>query len=501
MELYLSGLIVSLLSFLLQVWPRLFNRYFGIDTWRHLLLADYVRKTGKIPENLTKHYITPSGHPGYPPVIIYYISLFPKEFAEKYQFILSPVLDFFHNYLIFLTTLIITNNLVAAISAQIIAMLTPIIVIEASNLSTRVISYVVFSLSFLPLLLYFSFENSFLLILAFIFLVVLFFTHKFAIQVYFFLCVAFSLLLSSLFFIEFFVVAFLFVYFILRKNYRPILNEHLKILNFWRKNINFRLSHQFRNIHNDNAGDFVHKMYTLSFKNPLIYIIGNNPWIVIFFALLLLNYSGILTFSSDVSKSSLGSYFYLWFFILFCIALIVLSVKPLRFLGEGNRYIEYAVFPLSVLIGTFIPGIYNKLGVFTVISFILVCLIFFLIIIYLQIKVIVKDKTRTITPQLWEIIHILNSEGKKVRLGIFPLQFGDAMTYFLKGKILTTYNNAGLEYLSDIYPKVKLPMTKIIQKFRLNYILFDESYVSINELKISKYKIVYREKDTVLLKV
>src|SRR3972149_8753027 len=109
MNIYLLGLIVPTLSFCLQIWPRLIKRYFGVDTWKWLFVADYVRKHKKLPAESTKRYIANSVY-GYPPLIILLLSLFPKKFLERFQFICSPFFDFINNYLIFQFAFILFND-------------------------------------------------------------------------------------------------------------------------------------------------------------------------------------------------------------------------------------------------------------------------------------------------------------------------------------------------------------------------------------------------------
>ena len=98
--MYLYGLVIPVLSFFLQVWPRLINRYFGVDTWRHLMVADYVRENRHLPESMKSRYILPAPF-GYPPVIVILLAIFPKKIAEKFQFVFSPLFDSFSNYFIF----------------------------------------------------------------------------------------------------------------------------------------------------------------------------------------------------------------------------------------------------------------------------------------------------------------------------------------------------------------------------------------------------------------
>lgn len=500
--MFAFGLIIPLLSFILQIWPRLINRYFGVDTWRHLLLADYVRKYHRLPTELKQQYIFSSGNPGYPPVIYLILSIFPKKFAEKYQFIFSPLFDALHNYLIFYFSLLLTHNLQSALFAQGIAALTPIAVIEASNLSTRVLSYLVFSLCFFPLLMFVVFHMYIWLVVAYIMLLVLFLTHKFAIQSFLFNAIGFSIVEKNPFYILFFMSAFIFMIIFLGKIYKPILREHLSILNFWIKNIDVRFIHQFRGQQKaKEVSDFVHKLLLLSVKNPYIYILGNNPWIGIFLIFAVLSFTRSVQIESTIIDCHMLSKLPIWIWVSVIIAILTFSIKKLRFLGEGNRYLEYSIFPLSILLGSYIPFLLRTYGVLLVLGMVTFFCILLISIVYIQVKVILKDRMRTITSELWDCIKYLNDFGEKARVAIFPLQFGDALTYFIKGKVLTTYNNAGLARLADIYPVVKIPIDELISKFKLNFILFDENHVTLQELGISKYSIIKRGNGYILLKV
>ena len=182
--MFFYGLIISFFAFLLDVWPRFINRYFGIDTWRHLMYADYIRKNKKLPRIITDRYLVVAQN-GYPPVILLFLAIFPKKFCDRYQFVFSPMFDFLHKYLIFAATFFLTHNLVSSIIAQIISTLVPVVVIESSNLNTRILSHLFFTSSFFPLLLFSVTGDYYWLVVSFSMLFLLFFTHKFAIQMYF----------------------------------------------------------------------------------------------------------------------------------------------------------------------------------------------------------------------------------------------------------------------------------------------------------------------------
>jgi len=483
------GLAVPCLSFVLQIWPRLINRYFGIDTWRHLMFADYVRKNGKLPLKITTRYLV-EGPFGYPPVIILFVSLFSKKFADKYQFLFSPFFDLVNNYLIFIAAYLLTKNITVAVIAQIISSLTPILVIEASNLSTRTISSLVFNLSFFPLILYSATHDINWLAMSAIILFILFFTHKLAIQAYLFNVIGFSMIEKNPFYILFFICVFLSVWLLGGDLYKRMFRDHMAILNYWRKYIKFRFAHQFRGVlKSKKSFDFTQKIFVLSLKNPYVYIIGNNPWLIVF--IITIFWSRFVIFGY-VPLINLVIYnkLILWVLLSSLASVLILSVKKLRFLGEGNRYVEYCIFPLSILIAGYFPSLVSLFGSRFVFVFSGICLTLLLSIIYLQKKTILEDRARTISRELWEIINFLNKkEGKKVRLAVFPFNLGDAMMYFLKGRVLTSDSVFGLLQLTDVFPIVTKPMYEIIDKYQLSHVLFDKNYVSIKEMKLGKYKI------------
>lgn len=390
----------------------------------------------------------------------------------------------------------------SAIIAQTIAALTPITVIEASNLNTRVLSYLFLTLSFFPLLIFTTTNNYSWLVIAFIMLCVLFFTHKLSIQMYLFIAIGFSIIEQNPFYILFFLSAFIVTFMFGRKTYRAIFYDHIGILNFWRKNYMLRFAHQFRGVPKDNDYyDFVQKIYLLSAKNPLIYILGNNPWIMIFALLLIAWYFHFFSYP-QIAQYSILTKLINWSLLSLLAAILTLSFKKLNFLGEGHRYLEYGIFPLSVTLGIFSIYFFNSFGLLFVSAFLFLSAILLSSIIYIQKKTILKDRTRTITKVLWNTIDYLNrTDGKKVRLIVFPFTLCDALVYFLKGRVLATDSGGGLILLKDVFPIIRIPLVEIIKKNNLNYILFDENYVTLKELKLKEYKIVIHEDGYCLLKV
>ncbi len=496
--MYLYGIIIPLFSCLLQIWPRLKNRYFGVDTWRHLMYADYIRRYKRLPDSITDRYIV-SGPFGYPPVILFFLAIFPKKFCEDYQFLFSPFFDFLHNYFIFVIALLLSGNLLVAIIAQIIACLTPVIVIEASNLNTRIISYLLFSISFFSLI-YFSITASPIwLFIAGIGLFILFFTHRFALQAYIFNVIGFSIVEKTPFYLGFFIgVTFLVVVFG-GKLYRSILKEHMRLLTYWIQRIEYRYGHQFRGPKKIQKMDFIFFLYNFSTKFPFIYIIGQNPWLLFFIVLLINNIFVHYQLSSTLSNIVLFK-FSVWVLLSMGTSILILWIKQLRFLGEGYRYTEYAIFPLSIILASYFPFLQKEFKGNFIILFALTCIFFLAVIIFLQIKTILRDRYRTIDKEKWEVIAYLNKQNNN-RIAVFPSQIGDAIMYFVKGRILTSDSVFGLEQIPDIFPKVTKSMEEIVKKYKLNFIFFDKRFVLLEEMRLKNYTVILDKNDYMLLKV
>ncbi|MBI4091744.1 MAG: hypothetical protein HY427_00860, partial [Candidatus Levybacteria bacterium] len=90
---HLVSLIFPVLSFALQVYPRFFNKYFGVDVWTRLLEIEHVKKAGhKIPGKIKKGFII-DGTFDYPIIFPWLFSFFPKKFLLEIQGFVSPFFD------------------------------------------------------------------------------------------------------------------------------------------------------------------------------------------------------------------------------------------------------------------------------------------------------------------------------------------------------------------------------------------------------------------------
>ena len=158
---YLFSLIFPLISYLLQTYPRFFNKYFGVDVWTRLLEVRIIRKNHfRIPARPIKKGFIFEGYFDYPPVFILLLSLLGTKNLEKYQGLIAPFFDALLNIFVFFVAIQLTGNLYIALISQLIYTLTPIVAIENSSLVPRSIGYLLFSISFLIMPNFFAFLRT-----------------------------------------------------------------------------------------------------------------------------------------------------------------------------------------------------------------------------------------------------------------------------------------------------------------------------------------------------
>lgn len=500
MNIFILGLIVPLLSFLLDVWPRLFKRYFGVDTWRWLFFAEYIRKHKRLPKESPKQFMVTFAF-GYPPVILFFLSLFPKKFLEKYQFLFSPVFDLINNYFTFLIALEFSRDFLTAIVAQVATALVPLTVIEASNLNSRRLGVFIFNISFSTLLLFTITSQPVWIIISSISLFILFFTHRFGIQTYLVVVICFTLLERNIFYSLYFLGMFILVYVCGGKLYKAIFREHIECLKFWAGRTEYRFAHQVRGLSKQTTrNDFIQTAYNLSTRNPIFFDFVSNPWLI---WVLIISLFGLFNIHVASTLNILVvDKMQIWIWTLFVWSVLVLWGKELQIFGDGQRYIGYCVLPTALVIGSFYSSLLHTFGT----SFYLVSSITTLLIlcftVFLQYKTVIRDRSRSITKGVWDVINYINAHNPtKSNLAMFPQQMGDAILYFTTCRILTSDTLTGLKDLADFYPVLKKPMSEIAKKYRINYIYLDRNYVTLEELKLERYKIVVESNDYVLLRI
>lgn len=488
---------LALAGFVLEVWPRYCNRYFGIDTWRFALLADAIRRHGRYPDSVPERYIVP-GSVDNPPFLPFVCSRFPKEWFDRNQGLISPAFDVLQSLTVYALGYAVTGAPIGGHLAQIFYMLTPVVPLEASNLSLRTPGSLIFLWAMLAVQTYALHPNAWTFVLAILGVTLLTFTHRMAVQVLFFGLIGFTILDGSTRYLLVFLLGLLFSIFAFKGAYLKYLRGQLLMIAFWMYNIHNRLAHQIRGnpTKEKKHTDFVRRIEYMIWKIPVLPFLAVNPWTIYAFVALLLPDYGAMAGASPWFGVVVK-----WSVILFVLG-ILFNTKYMRFLGEGQRYLEYATAAAAAAAAAVVlkfsadPAVWGivKAAPWIVGAGCLGVVLFF------QLKLVVNNPDKSVTPALWAVIDHLNAFAGEVRIACLPHGLADAMAYFLtNGKALLSDNSVGVYELVDYWPLLQKPLREIADRYQLTHFLISTKYVTLDELDIPGFVEAFRREHYVVL--
>lgn len=490
--------IIPIISFVLQSYPRIFNKSFGVDVWTRLLETDHIRKNHhRIPKNkLTGQFII-DGYFDYPPVFPTILSYLPKKTLLNLQGFIAPFIDSLQVLLVFHTAFFLTHNFWLAITAQVMYTLTPMIAIENSYLTPRSLGYLIFSLATLPSIIFFHNGQFYWYVIGVFFTTILFLTHRFAIQSFLFLAMFFTFFFNTAIFIQSFLLGFVFAVVLTKGYYLRVLKGHLYNIYFWIKNLDYRFSHQVRgSVKKETKTDFVNRLYKfLSVFSPIA-LFGLNPWSI----------SGFIIIGFFVLKffpvEPILFMFGIWILFFYFLGVVVLKTKYLMPIGEGQRYMEMATVPSAILASwifhSFLPTPVRSLAI---ISFILLCVINLVLIVFIQVKGVIKDRNRSVTSDMKKVFNYINKQKTPLRIICIPHQNTTMTIYHTKAQVLVNADNPGLMKIQEIYPILGLSLKEIAKKYNITHILLKESFATLKELHLTQKQVVYGSGDVKIVKI
>lgn len=499
----MMGLSVSIGSFFLQVWPRLRNRYFGVDTWRHLLMADYIRTRKELPKSSEKYIFSEPSD--YPPLLRIVISFLSKEIADRYQWIISPTFDMLHSLTLFFSGWLLTTSVYGGLIAQTTYILSPLVVIENSNLTTRSFASFLSSLTFFLFVLFLAHGSYWALSLGLLFGILLITAHRFSLQAFIFYTIGLIIYEKSAYPL-FFLLACLGGAILLTRGYSwRVLTGHIQMLKYWRRNIHNRYAHQVRGLpkkstedgKKDTSGDIVFKLYSYIQKLPLIAILASNPSSIIPLLVTVLALSGVVPLRDAGLETPIWPLLILWSACLTVVGIIIRQIRFFEFIGEGERYQDSGIFSSTLVTAQLSLHLIDRGYTTEVLTGLISLWVIGLgMSLYLQWEVVYKDNDRSIRDELWEVFRLINEQSGEVRLMSVPLLLADSAMYFSKAKVLSTDSSvAHLKYYDDFFPVLKKPLNQILEQYSITHLLVNSGYVELEELNLNQeYQILHSGK-------
>lgn len=503
--IFISGLIIPLFSYLLQVYPRFFNRYFGVDVWTRMIEADYFRKNHHKPpmKKIADGFIL-EGYLNYPPALPFLLSFLSKKGVLKIQGFIAPFFDIMQNYLVFLIVLQLTNRLEAALLSQAIYASIPLTILENSYLTPRSLGYLNFTLAFYPILLYSLAPQPLYFLTGLFFTTLLFFTHKFALQSLLFVSIFFTVIEKNIFYILVFAAGFILACFLSRGYYLRVLQGHLDNIFFWVKNYQYRFAHQVRGLVPPKKIDLVGKIYKLLDTFSPVTLIGTNLWIAVPLSLLAVNFFRIPIASTSpyLLSDPLMVKMSIWVIFFYIFSILVLVVKQLTPIGEGQRYMEMSIAPTAIISAiAFFALMESPYKSFVIPGYILILVTNISLTIFLQIKGIIADKNRSLTQDMDQVFKLIDKLKPKPRILCIPHQITTMVLYNTRAKVLVEIQAGHLIRVPDIFPIIKKPIGNLAKKYNLNVLVLKKDYVNAKELNLSPKTLLLETATTQVFKI
>lgn len=489
-NLFIASLIFPIFAFIFEIYPRILNKKFGVDIWTHLLYLREYHKHKKIPGKIENEFLVP-GEYDYPPVFIFILSKFPFKLVEKYEFIFSPLFDFLLVVLIFHISFYLTGNILLSLVTQIIYLLTPIIVLENSSATPRSLGYSLFTILFISLFLFVQNSEWVFLLIAIICGALIFLSHRFTTQGFLFFSIFFGILDKNPIYLLVFVLSFFLAVVFSKGFYLKVLRGHLGNLVFWNKNAKYRFFHQIKGSYKEHkTKDFIFKLYNQFLEFPPFVLAITNPWTLPVFY--------VFFFVQPFDPLFLRML--LWVILSYVLALLTTWIPKLRFLGEGQRYLELSAFPTAFLASKLLfEFIKTELGILFICAYVLFGVGSLITILVIQRKGIIKDKLRTITPSMKNMFSYLKHLHEKPRLLCIPHQITTNTIYHTGCPVFVNASYEGINKISEVYPYIRKPIKEIMDKYNLDMILLNEEYAKAADLKI-RHRIVKKIENFLLIK-
>jgi hypothetical protein len=208
----------------------------------------------------------------------------------------------------------------------------------------------------------------------------------------------------------------------------------------------------------------------------------------------------LILFSPMASQGGNRFYTYGFLFVtVFATALITRNTRRLKFIGESNRYLQYAAFPAVMAIWPICLAAGSAMKLLM-----LAFLVFWgLGALYLDIKTLheaAKNIVNLIDPDFEKLVAFVRAKSWD-RFIVFPIQKTYAFSWLAQKKILHFLGAKGFRQARDWFPQIQRPIPSFYDEYNINYIVLDERYVKPGELDLGDVREIHRENSWVVLEI
>lgn len=499
-------LIVSAISLSTRILPRLFcPGARGMDTYYHLLAAHRIRNNHfRLPKTIDALLLP--GIYDYPPAFHYFLALFPRAWRFEIERWASAVFDAVHGLAVYFFSIYYLVKAHCQLELSFTALLVSLMFLMSPSLTSvgagprayqgtpRTLGELFFTLCVLCTIIHFLDGGLVFLLLAGLFGGMLLLTSKFAAQVLLLFYCVFFLFFRDMTWLAVPVIGLFFAFVFSGGKYKEIALGHWEHCRYYRKAI----SERFYLVTNKNKWKDLKTVLLDLYRAPkkaAQTLLMDNTYALMLIKNPQLFYIGFLFLTGASVTDRLSTLLLVWIgasLLLF----LVTSLRPFLFLGEADRYLEYALFPQFLLIcmwGGLFPFVYWVLGYETVLY-----ALFIAIFIYTY-----SEKARDL-PDFEEMVSFIRSEQDIGR--ILPVYLNDALQLaYESGKGVAHFPgnfrnrffpfSEFLRFYEKVYPFPNEDLQTLMKRYEYDVVYFSQKDMA----KAKQYGLDYDFKDWAVL--
>lgn len=468
------------LSLILRMWPRLRARNYGIDAFFYLNYARAIRRQKHIPVYLN-NYMLDLREQRYPPGFPLLLALVPHELLVKFNWLVNPIIDSLLGAGMGVFVWKFTESPTAVALAMCMWALTPTLVHESTNMNSRIFGNVVFVGVMLLYVHVLQLGGWWWVAALCAAGAIMLMTHKMSTQNFLFVALGFCVWRASV--IPFALAALIFVVTIIITAgfYLKVLSGNIGILAFWRKNIKNLYSHMvYRSpvyattaeVRNLGALDSTYFKPGLRGQlKTFIRVFDHNFILPLFLYIVFTEYSWWEEYEQILAA---------WVILTYVFVLLTAFVPPMRFMGEGVKYIKLASFPMYYLVAKALsdnapPSLLAALGL---------CLLLDAVKVWRTYKAIYGNVADVggIEPII-EKLKTAPDDGVLV----LPCGTAEAVAYYCDKRVFWGAHGGGYKKLTEFFPVLRRPLHEYFSSHKLNYLILDHDYVQPKFLSLEEH--------------
>lgn len=469
--------------FLTWIFIRLLPHYFaphgmGVDHWFWKAYIEKYQQEGKFPPSLPQFIL--DEQQWYPPLFPLLVSRLPQTFFERYSWLIANAIDLARMILAMVFVFFISGGRTTpTLAAGVVYAMTPILISYNVQLNPRGLGALFLDvvIALLILVIWHSAPWWIWIFIVF-FSGLILLTHKMTTQLFWFLCLGVGALKADWRQPLLIPISIIAALILSRGFYIKVLRAHWDIVRFWKRNWPWLSSHSVREspIYGLPGYETPTKYFASGFKGffrRMLYIIGFNPWV---WSLLI---AAHFMLGPNTRLTPEDIWMIRWLTSILLFVLLTTFVPFLRCLGNGHLYLYNSSFPAALLAGMIWGGLKHDTLV-NLIASITLFLCIFGIAFYLL--MLFKSKTLKIDKYMDEALRHLKLLPNGVTM-CFPQHWHDVVSYKAAKPVLFGGHGYGFKLLESVFPRLTKPISELINKYKVKYLLTYEGYLPENFLR------------------